>query len=111
MSGRLEQAHIVVGRAGASTVSELSVAGLPSILVPLKIAMDDHQTYNAKLLTDVGASVVLKEEGLTAEAFARTLEEMASDPQALAQRAAAARSVAAPRAAEQLADLVEQVAA
>jgi UDP-N-acetylglucosamine--N-acetylmuramyl-(pentapeptide) pyrophosphoryl-undecaprenol N-acetylglucosamine transferase len=73
--------------------------------------MDDHQTYNARLLTDVGAAVVLKEAGLTAEAFARTLEAMASDPQALAERAAAARSVATPRAAEALADLVERIAA
>ena len=55
--------------------------------------------------------MVLKEEGLTAEAFANALEAMAADPHALAERAAAARSVAAPKAAEQLADLVEQIAA
>ena len=110
MSGRLGAAHIVVGRAGASTVSELAVAGLPSILIPLRIAMDDHQTYNAKLLTDAGAALSLAEEGLTAEAFARTLEEMASDPEGLMRRSAAARNASAPRAAEHLADLIEDVA-
>jgi len=50
MAGRLARAHLVIGRAGASTCCELAVAGRPSILVPLKTAMDDHQTYNARLL-------------------------------------------------------------
>ena len=110
MSGRLGAAHLVVGRAGASTISELAVAGRPSILIPLKIAMDDHQTANARLLADAGAALVLQEDGLTAEAFARALEDMVADPAALAARAAAAHAVGVPDAAERLADLVEGVA-
>ena len=110
MSGRLGAAHLVVGRAGASTISELAVAGVPSILIPLKIAMDDHQTWNARLLTDAGAAVVLKEDGLTSEVFARALEAFVADPQKLAQRSAAARAVCVADAAEKLADLVESVA-
>ena len=110
MSGRLGAAHLVVGRAGASTISELAVSGMPALLIPLKIAMDDHQTWNAKLLTDSGAAVVLQEEGLTAEAFARALEEMVADPVKLTERSAAARAAAIPDAAERLADLVESVA-
>jgi UDP-N-acetylglucosamine--N-acetylmuramyl-(pentapeptide) pyrophosphoryl-undecaprenol N-acetylglucosamine transferase len=110
MSGRLGAAHLVVGRAGASTISELAVAGRPAILIPLKIAMDDHQTANARLLTEAGAAVVLQEDGLTAETFARTLEQMVADPAELERRAAAARSVAMPDAAERLADIVERVA-
>jgi len=110
MSGRLAAAHVVVGRAGASTVSELAVAGMPSILIPLKIAMDDHQTWNAKLLTDAGAAITLKEDGLTAAAFAKALEDMVENPSRLAARSAHARSVAIPDAAERLADLVESVA-
>ena len=110
MSGRLGAAHLVVGRAGASTISELAVAGRPSILIPLKIAMDDHQTANARLLSDAGAALVLQEDGLTAEAFARALEDMVADPAALAARAAAAHGVGVPDAAERLADLVEGVA-
>jgi UDP-N-acetylglucosamine--N-acetylmuramyl-(pentapeptide) pyrophosphoryl-undecaprenol N-acetylglucosamine transferase len=109
MAGRLGGAHLVIGRAGASTVSEIAVAGKPSILVPLKIAMDDHQRFNAKLLSDVGAAEVASEDVLTVEVMARALHTLLSDPQRLTRMAAAARSVAKPRAAEALADLVEQI--
>lgn len=110
MAGRLGQAHLVIGRAGASTVSEVAVAGRPSILVPLKIAMDDHQRFNAKLLTDVGAAEVASEDVLTAEVMTKALFTLLSQPDRLVRMAAAARSVAKPRAAEALADMVEQIA-
>ena len=110
MAGRLETAHLVIGRAGASTVCELAVAGLPSILVPLAIAADDHQRYNAKLLTDVDAAEVVSEADLSAEGLAGVITAMISDPEGLVRRAAAARSVAQPDAAEKLADLVEKTA-
>ena len=110
MSSRLEKAHLVIGRAGASTVCELAVAGKPSILVPLKIAADDHQTTNAKLLTDVGAAEVIREDKFTPEALGDAIRSMLSDPEGLSRRAAAARSVATPEAAERLADLVERTA-
>ena len=110
MAGRLGAAHLVIGRAGASTVSEIAVAGKPSILVPLKIAMDDHQTYNAKLLTDVSAAEVAAEDVLTAEVMTKALATLLGHPDRLVRMAAAARSVAKPRAAEALADLVEQIA-
>ncbi|MFC0633404.1 undecaprenyldiphospho-muramoylpentapeptide beta-N-acetylglucosaminyltransferase [Brevundimonas balnearis] len=107
MAGRLGRAHLVIGRAGASTCSELAVVGRPSILVPLKIATDDHQRLNARLLTDVGAAEVILEDDLTVERLSRAVEAMLSDPAALAAKAAAARSVAIPDAARRLADLVE----
>jgi UDP-N-acetylglucosamine--N-acetylmuramyl-(pentapeptide) pyrophosphoryl-undecaprenol N-acetylglucosamine transferase len=110
MAGRLAAAHLVVGRAGASTVCELAVAGLPSVLVPLAIAADDHQRFNAKLLTDVGAAEVVAEHHMTAEHLADVLARLIGDDQGLARRAAAARSVAQPQAAERLADLVEATA-
>jgi UDP-N-acetylglucosamine--N-acetylmuramyl-(pentapeptide) pyrophosphoryl-undecaprenol N-acetylglucosamine transferase len=110
MAGRLGAAHLVVGRAGASTVSEIAVAGKPSILVPLKIAMDDHQRFNAKLLTDVGAAEVASEDVLTAEVMTKALATLLGHPDRLVRMAAAAKSVAKPRAAEALADLVEQIA-
>jgi UDP-N-acetylglucosamine--N-acetylmuramyl-(pentapeptide) pyrophosphoryl-undecaprenol N-acetylglucosamine transferase len=110
MAGRLGAAHLVVGRAGASTVSEIAVAGKPSILIPLKIAMDDHQRYNAKLLTDVGAAEVAAEDVLTAEVMTKALATLLGHPDRLVRMAAAAKSVAKPRAAEALADLVEQIA-
>ncbi|MBS0295644.1 MAG: undecaprenyldiphospho-muramoylpentapeptide beta-N-acetylglucosaminyltransferase [Proteobacteria bacterium] len=111
MASRLAEAHLVVGRAGASTVSELAVAGLPSVLIPLKIAMDDHQTFNAKLLSDVGAAEVLPEDEVSVDALANLLQRLLSDPEGLARRAAAARGVGMPDGAERLADLVEKVAA
>ena len=111
IAGRLSVAHLVIGRAGASTVCELAVAGLPSVLVPLAIAADDHQRFNAKLLTDVGAAEVVAEHHMTAEHLADVLGRMLGDSEGLAKRAAAARSVAQPDAAERLADLVEATAA
>jgi UDP-N-acetylglucosamine--N-acetylmuramyl-(pentapeptide) pyrophosphoryl-undecaprenol N-acetylglucosamine transferase len=111
MAGRLGAAHLVVGRSGASTVSEIAVAGKPSILVPLKIAMDDHQRFNAKLLSDVGAAEVASEDVLSVDVMAGALSTLLSHPDRLVRMAAAARSVAKPRAAEALADMVEQIAA
>jgi UDP-N-acetylglucosamine--N-acetylmuramyl-(pentapeptide) pyrophosphoryl-undecaprenol N-acetylglucosamine transferase len=80
------------------------------VLVPLAIAADDHQRFNAKLLTDVGAAEVVAEHHMTAEHLADVLGNMLSDGEDLARRAAAARSVAQPDAAERLADLVEKTA-
>jgi UDP-N-acetylglucosamine--N-acetylmuramyl-(pentapeptide) pyrophosphoryl-undecaprenol N-acetylglucosamine transferase len=110
MAGRLATAHLVIGRAGSSTVCELAVAGRPAILVPLKIALDDDQGQNAAVLADAGAAVVLREGELSAERLAGTLAGLLSDPGKLAAMSRAARSMARPDAAERLADLVEQVA-
>jgi UDP-N-acetylglucosamine--N-acetylmuramyl-(pentapeptide) pyrophosphoryl-undecaprenol N-acetylglucosamine transferase len=110
MASRLEHAHLVIGRAGASTVCELAVAGLPSILVPLKIAADDHQRFNARLLTDVGAADVVNEDDVTVDGLAELLQRTLSAPQGLARMAVAARAAATPDAASKLADLVEQTA-
>jgi UDP-N-acetylglucosamine--N-acetylmuramyl-(pentapeptide) pyrophosphoryl-undecaprenol N-acetylglucosamine transferase len=111
MAARLGQAHLVIGRAGASTCCELAVAGKPAILVPLKIALDDDQAQNAKLLADTGAAEIISEDELTTERLADTLQRLLSAPEDLARMAAAARSVAVPDAAEKLADVVEQAAA
>jgi UDP-N-acetylglucosamine--N-acetylmuramyl-(pentapeptide) pyrophosphoryl-undecaprenol N-acetylglucosamine transferase len=76
----------------------------------MKIAMDDHQTFNAKLLSDVGAALVLAEDDLSLDVMAKALEALLSDPAALNRMAKAAQGVALPDAAERLADLVEQTA-
>ncbi|WEK57002.1 MAG: undecaprenyldiphospho-muramoylpentapeptide beta-N-acetylglucosaminyltransferase [Candidatus Brevundimonas phytovorans] len=107
MADRLSQAHLVIGRAGASTCSELAVAALPSVLIPLKIAMDDHQTLNARALSDAGAARVIAEDEVTIDSLAAALAEVLSDPARLTAMSAAARSVAIPDAAARLADLVE----
>ena len=110
MAGRLGKAHLVIGRAGASTCCEVAVAGRPSILVPLAIAADDHQKFNAKLLADAHAAEVAPEHILTVDVLATALAKILNDPARLTRMAAAARSVATPDAAEALADLVEQTA-
>ncbi len=110
MASRLGEAHLVIGRAGASTCCELAVAGKPSILVPLKVALDDDQGQNAKLLADAGAAEIISEDQLTPEVLAAALQRLLGSPAKLATMAEAARSVAAPDAAEKLADLVEATA-
>jgi UDP-N-acetylglucosamine--N-acetylmuramyl-(pentapeptide) pyrophosphoryl-undecaprenol N-acetylglucosamine transferase len=110
MAARLSEAHLVIGRAGASTCAELAVAALPSVLIPLKIATDDHQTLNARALTDVEAAVVIAEDDVTVDRLTDVLTPLLSDPVKLAVMSAAARSVAIPDAAQRLADLVEATA-
>jgi UDP-N-acetylglucosamine--N-acetylmuramyl-(pentapeptide) pyrophosphoryl-undecaprenol N-acetylglucosamine transferase len=110
MAGRLGRAHLVIGRAGASTCCELAVAGRPSILVPLRIAADDHQRFNAKLLTDAHAAEAAPEQVLTVDVLASALTKLLCDPARLTRMAAAAHAVAIPDAAEALADLVEKTA-
>ncbi|MFN9249546.1 MAG: undecaprenyldiphospho-muramoylpentapeptide beta-N-acetylglucosaminyltransferase [Brevundimonas sp.] len=107
MAGRLGAAHLVIGRAGASTCAELAVAGRPSVLVPLKIATDDHQRLNARHLVAAGAAEMILEDELTVARLTGVGTAMLADPAALAARAAAARLVAIPDAARRLANLVE----
>ena len=108
MAERLRRAHIVIGRAGASTVCELAVAGKPSVLIPLKIAADDHQTYNAEVLKAAKAAVVIKEDEVTAEKLCSEIRTLIEGAALLPMRAGAAKSVARPDAAKLLADLVER---
>lgn len=108
MAARLGRAHIVIGRAGASTVCELAVAGKPSILIPLKIAADDHQTYNAEVLKAAKAAIVIKEDDVTAEKLCSEIRALIEGVALLPMRARAAKSVARPDAARLLADLVER---
>ncbi len=108
---RLADAHLVVARAGASTVTELAVVGRPSILVPLRIAMDDHQTLNAQALADTGGADIIAEADFEGQKLSHLLADRLSHPVDLVRRAAAARTVGRPDAAASLADLVERVAA
>ncbi len=105
---RLAQAHLVIARAGASTVAELAVVGRPSILVPLPGAIDDHQTANAASL---GGARVVAQADFDAPALAMLLATLLEDKAALKQSAAAAASSGHAHAAETLADLVEARAA
>ena len=103
---RLGRAHLLIARAGASTVAELCVAGRPAILVPFAAAADDHQSVNARALADAGAAWVMPEREFTPAALAAQLEILLGAPESLARAAAAARSLGMPDAASRLADLV-----
>ena len=104
MAERLAQAHLVVARAGASTVAELACAGRPALLVPLPGAIDDHQRWNARAL---GADVA-EQAGLTAEALGARIASLLDAPERLAALAQEAARHARPAAASLLADLVEE---
>jgi UDP-N-acetylglucosamine--N-acetylmuramyl-(pentapeptide) pyrophosphoryl-undecaprenol N-acetylglucosamine transferase len=106
---RLAGAHLVLARAGASTVAELTASGRPSILVPYPHATDDHQTANARAIDEVGASIRVANAAFTPDWLARTLGELAADPARLARMAAAAHALGRPDAAQRLADLVESL--
>jgi UDP-N-acetylglucosamine--N-acetylmuramyl-(pentapeptide) pyrophosphoryl-undecaprenol N-acetylglucosamine transferase len=108
---RLGLAHLVVARAGASTVAELACAGRPSVLVPLPSAIDDHQTGNARALDAAGAARLMKQAEFTPETLSRYLLTMFQTPAVLARAAAAAARLARPDAARRLADLVQGLVA
>lgn len=110
MPERLANTHFVISRSGASSVTELAVVGRPSLLIPLAIAMDDHQTGNAETLMMAGAADVLSEKDFTPENTSQILAERFADLAGLRARADAARSVAHVNAASDLADLAESVA-
>jgi UDP-N-acetylglucosamine--N-acetylmuramyl-(pentapeptide) pyrophosphoryl-undecaprenol N-acetylglucosamine transferase len=109
MAARLGEAHLFVGRAGASTIAELTTAGRPAILIPFPAATDDHQTANAREITKAGGARTIPQPQFTPEVLARQIEAMAADPIALANAAARALSVGRPHAARDLADLAERV--
>jgi UDP-N-acetylglucosamine--N-acetylmuramyl-(pentapeptide) pyrophosphoryl-undecaprenol N-acetylglucosamine transferase len=104
---RLVAAHLVIARAGASTVAELAVAGRPSILVPLPGAVDDHQSANARALAEAGGAWLVPQPRFTSAFLAERLGELLADPVGLAGVALGARTRARADAAIRLADLVE----
>lgn len=102
-------ADVVLCRAGALTVAELAVMGRPALLVPLPHAIDDHQTANARALSDRGAALLLRQAQLTASQVAGILADCIANPRRLAAMAAAAAAAARPRAAQDVADCVEEL--
>jgi UDP-N-acetylglucosamine--N-acetylmuramyl-(pentapeptide) pyrophosphoryl-undecaprenol N-acetylglucosamine transferase len=104
---RLADAHLLVCRAGASTVAELTAAGRPALLVPYPSAADDHQTANAQRLDDAGAAWLMPEHHLTPEMLAARLSDLMASPETLERAAACARAAGHPDADRRLADLVE----
>ncbi len=110
MPAKLAEAHLIIARAGASTIAELTAAGRPAILVPLPSATDDHQTANAREMAKAGGARMIVQDDFTPDALAKQIEALAKDPEALANAAARSLSVGRPNAASDLADLVERIA-
>jgi UDP-N-acetylglucosamine--N-acetylmuramyl-(pentapeptide) pyrophosphoryl-undecaprenol N-acetylglucosamine transferase len=108
MPGRLSAAHLVIARSGAGTVSEIAAIGRPSLLIPLKIAMDDHQTANADMLVAAGAADLVLEDNLFPNLIGQLIEARLNDGDELRARAGAAKAAGAINAASDLADLAEE---
>ncbi len=107
MSARLADAHLFIGRAGASTIAELTAVGRPAILVPLPIATDDHQAANTREMTQAGGARMIRQASFTPKELAKQIQVMAQRPDTLATAAHAAWNCGRPNAVGDLADLVE----
>ena len=106
MNARMRAADLLVARAGASTIAELTVLGRPAVLVPLPTAADDHQRKNARALAAAGAAEMIEESELSGAALAARLLALAADAPARTRMAAAARTLGRPDAAARVADCV-----
>ena len=104
------EAHLVICRSGASTVSEIAVVGRPALLVPYPHALDHDQAANAQALVDQGGAVVCKQKDLSPASMADSLVSLLSDPDSLSAMADAAKRTGKPQAAQLLADLAEAIA-
>ncbi|QCI97429.1 undecaprenyldiphospho-muramoylpentapeptide beta-N-acetylglucosaminyltransferase [Agrobacterium larrymoorei] len=111
MAERIAGADLVISRSGASTVSELSVIGRPSVLVPYPHALDHDQAANAAALSAAGGASVIKQSELSPKKLSALLNDAMGDPERLDRTAAAAKATGKPDAAQRLADLVEAIAA
>ena len=111
MQARLADAHLFIGRAGASTIAELTAVGRPAILVPLPIATDDHQAANVREIVKAGGARSIRQHNFTAKELAKQINALAQRPETLATAAHGAWNCGRPNAARDLADLVESFGA
>ncbi|MGJ5618552.1 UDP-N-acetylglucosamine--N-acetylmuramyl-(pentapeptide) pyrophosphoryl-undecaprenol N-acetylglucosamine transferase [Sulfitobacter sp. MF3-043] len=107
---RMSEAQLVISRAGASSVADLSVIGRPSILIPFAAATGDHQTANARGLVEAGAAIMVPESAATPESLGAQIQLILGDSDGALKMSLAAISIAKPEAAEALAQIVEELA-
>ena len=110
MPATFARADLLVCRSGASTVGEITAAGKPAIFIPFPRAADDHQNVNARALERAGAAVVVEESNLEAAYLVDTIAALLADPARLQSMSAAAKSLAHPKAVEEIADMVRKLA-
>ena len=106
---RLAECQLVVSRAGASSIADITVIGRPAILIPFAAATADHQTANARGLVSAQAAILIPESALDAESLRRDMRDILSDSARAASMAAAALKLGRPDAAPRLADLVTEL--
>ncbi|MBF9031869.1 undecaprenyldiphospho-muramoylpentapeptide beta-N-acetylglucosaminyltransferase [Rhodobacterales bacterium HKCCE3408] len=107
---RFSEAQLVISRAGASSIADLTVIGRPSILIPFAAATGDHQTANARALVDAGAAILIPESRLTPEVLSEHIATVLDNPEGALMMANAALAQGVPDASDRLADLVEELA-
>ncbi len=110
MPQTFSRADLLVCRSGASTVAEIAAAGKPAIFVPFPAAADDHQNVNARALERADAAVVVEESNLDAAYLVDTIALLIGDARRLHSMSAAAKSLAHPKAVEEIAEMVAQLA-
>lgn len=109
MHVRLADTHLFIGRAGASTIAELTAVGRPAILVPLPIATDDHQAANTGEVVKAGGARMIRQEKFTPKELAKQIQALAQNPASLSNAAHGSWNCGRPKAAKDLADLVESM--
>ncbi|MCF2904352.1 undecaprenyldiphospho-muramoylpentapeptide beta-N-acetylglucosaminyltransferase [Octadecabacter sp. CECT 8868] len=107
---RMSEAQLVVTRAGASSIADLSVIGRPSVLVPYAAAASDHQTANAKQLVEAGASVMVTEADLHVDSLSEQIAAILADPNLALRMSQAALSCGKPDATQTLVDMTLELA-
>ncbi len=100
--------HLIISRSGASSVCEIAAAGIPSILVPLPTAADNHQNGNARELENTGGSIVIQQTDFTPEKLGQTLTDLFSHPETLKKMSEKTKKAGITNAAEIFADAVEK---
>ena len=106
---RLAEAQLVISRAGASSIADITVIGRPAVLIPYAAAAADHQTANARALAATGAAQVLPEADLGPESLARCLENLLTAPEPATGMAAAALAAGRPDATDRLIALIDRL--
>lgn len=110
MPEALAAADVVISRAGATTLAEITARGIAAVLVPYPYATDDHQTANARALVEAGGAVLVRDEELDSDRFEQAVLSLLRDPGARATMAVASRALGRPDADEALAELVRATA-
>ncbi|UNM05856.1 MAG: undecaprenyldiphospho-muramoylpentapeptide beta-N-acetylglucosaminyltransferase [Holosporaceae bacterium] len=109
MAAEYKKAHLVISRAGASTVTELTAVGRPALLIPLPTAMDDHQMHNALTLSEKKASWYMRQSDVTPESLAKKIEEILKSPKDLEKTAENLHNLKMEDADKALTEAVEAV--